>query len=362
VTVPDVAVVGGGIIGLSIAWRCAQRGMVVRVLDPEPGSGASFAAAGMLASVGESAFGEEPLARLLVESARRWPGFAAELAAASGCELGYRTEGTLTVALTADDLAEAGRLWDHQFGLGFDVTRLRPTALREREPALSPRIRGGALAPGDHQVDPRRVVAGLTRALAVLGVRVERRHVTRPDDVDARVTVVAAGCATAAMTGLPIRPVKGQILRLRPSPASGATDVAAPLITHVIRGYADGRHVYLVPRTDGDVVVGATVEERTDAAVTAGGVLDLLRAATDLVPELAEFALVETAVRHRPAAPDNAPLLGRWGRHVVAAGHHRHGVLLAPVTADLIAGLVGTDTDDPLLKDFAPTRFEGPCA
>jgi glycine oxidase len=394
----DVAVIGGGIVGLAIAWRCAQRGLAVRVHDPAPGAGASHAAAGMLAPVGESTFGEEALTALLVESARRWPGFAAELGRAgsgrvglagtglagaglagaglagaglagaglagaglagaglagpggsgTGADLGYRTVGTLTVALTGDDLAEASRLWSYQRGLGLGVHPLRPTALRDAEPALSPRVRGGAFAPADHDVDPRRVVAALRAALAAAGVPIVRAAVRDMSAVRAGVVVVAAGCGSAALTGLPIRPVKGQILRLR---------AARPAFRHTIRGYADGRHVYLVPRADGRVVVGATMEERTDAEVTAGAVLELLRAATDLVPELAEFELVETLVRHRPATVDNLPVLGVVRPAViVAAGHHRHGVLLAPVTADLIAELVATGRTDPTLIPFDPNRF-----
>jgi len=161
--------------------------------------------------------------------------------------------------------------------------------------------------------------------------------------------VVAAGCGTAALTGLPVRPIKGQVLRLRGEPG---------LLRHVLEATVDGRHVYVVPRRDGEVVVGATQEERADHVVTAGGVHDLLHAAIELVPELSEFALVETTVGHRPGTPDNAPLLGRLDdRTVVAAGHHRNGVLLAPITADLIAGLVLDGVADPLLTSFEPGRF-----
>jgi glycine oxidase len=164
-----------------------------------------------------------------------------------------------------------------------------------------------------------------------------------------RAVVIAAGAGTAALTGLPVRPVKGLVLRLRGAPG---------LLRHVVNGWADGRHVYLVPRADGEVVVGATQEERADSTVSAGQVLELLRAATDLVPELGECELVETVVRHRPATPDNAPVLGAVGGGVlVAAGHHRNGVLLAPVTADLIAELVATGKSAPLLEAFAPGRF-----
>ncbi|WP_176730667.1 glycine oxidase ThiO [Micromonospora mirobrigensis] len=350
----DVAVVGAGPVGAAIAWRCAQRGLRVVVHDPAPGSGASRVAAGMLAPVAEAYFGEHELTGLLTASAARWPGFAAELAEAAGMPFGHRTEGTLVVGLTADDLAEARRLWSYQQELGLPITMLRPSQLRDREPALAPRVRGGAVAPGDHQVDPRRLVTALRTAAERAGARWSPAAVGALGEVDARVTVVAAGCGAAALTGLPVRPVKGQVLRLR------APGRAAPGFRHVIRGYADGEPVYLVPRTDGEVVVGATVEERADTEVTAGAVLRLLRAAVDLVPELAEYDLVEAAAGLRPGTPDNAPILGPLpGRPGVlaATGHHRHGIVLTPLTADLITQLVVTGVADPLLAPFAPDRF-----
>jgi glycine oxidase len=322
----DVAVVGGGVIGLAIAWRCARRGLRVRVYDPSPGQGASRASAGMLAPVSEAYFGEAELTRLLVASADRWPAFRAELE------------------------TEAERLRAYQAGLGLPIEALRPGQLREREPLLSPRLRGGAYAAADRQVDPRRLVAALC---AALDGTVEPRAVTDLSEVDAEVVVVAAGCGSAALTGLPVRPVKGQILRLR-APAG-----APPGFRHVIRGYADGRSVYLVPRADGEVVVGATAEERRDSSVTAGGVLDLLRAAVDLVPELAEYELAEAAVGHRPGTPDNAPIVG-WlepDRTVVATGHFRHGVVLTPITADAVADLVCTGEVPSVLAPFGPSRF-----
>lgn len=351
---PDVAVVGAGPVGLGIAWRCAARGLRVRVHDPAPGSGASVVAAGMLSPVAEAYFGEHELTGLLAASAARWPAFAAELAEAAGVELGYRTEGTLVVGLTGDDLAEARRLWSYQQGLGLPVSPLRPSELREREPALAPRVRGGAVAPTDHQVDPRRLVPALRAAAERAGAVLVPGAVSRLSDLDARTTVVAAGCGAAALTGLPVRPVKGQVLRLR------APGGVAPGFRHVIRGYADGESVYLVPRDSGEVVVGATVEERSDTTVTAGPVLRLLRAAVDLVPELAEYDLVEATAGLRPGTPDNAPILGplRGRPDVLAAtGHHRHGIVLTPVTADLIADLVTTGVPDPLLAPFTPDRF-----
>lgn len=349
----DVAVVGGGVIGFAVAWRCAQRGLGVVLYDrdPAPEHRASQVAAGMLGPVGEAYFGEAELTALLVASAGQWGGFAAELARYG--DVGYRTDGTLVVALTADDHAAAARLWTYQESLGLPMTQLGAARLREREPALHPRVRAGALA-GDYQADPRRLLATLRSAATTSGVRVVARRLSAADlpALDATTVVVAAGCGSAALTGLPVRPVKGQVLRLR-APAG-----EAPGFRHVIRGWADGRRVYLVPRTDGEVVVGATEEERTDAVPTAGATLELLRAATDLVPSLSEYALSEVCVGHRPGTPDNAPILGRLSdRLVVATGHYRHGVVLTPVTADAIAELVVTGTAPDLIAPFTPLRF-----
>jgi len=346
----SVGVVGGGVIGLSIAWRLAGRGCAVTVYDPEPGRGASHVAAGMLAPVGEAHFGEADLVTLMRESARRWPAFAAELREEAGLDVGYRPDGTLLVARTDDDLAELERIVQWQATLGLTPRRLRVSELREREPRLAPRLRGGALVADDHQVDPRRVVRALVAALFAAGARFEHRAVTELSTVDADVLVVAAGCATARLSGLPVRPVKGQLVRLR-GPA---------VLRSVIRGYVDGRSVYLVPRADGEVVVGATSEERRDVAVTAGAVLDLLGPAVELVPDLAEYELTETQVGFRPGTPDNAPIIGELRPGVfVASGHYRNGVLLAPVTAAVVADLVTGGPDAQWSKPFGPERFGG---
>ena len=331
-----VAVVGGGIIGLAIARELVRRDVDVEVFDAGD-AGAWEVAAGMLHPGGESVFEIPALGRLMRASADRWPAFAASL----GVDVGYDDTGTLSLALTADDVAEAARLWTRQ-----QLPLLRPSDLRELEPALSPRVRAGVLAPSERQVDPRKVVAALRSELSE---RIVPKRVESLADVDAPVVVVAAGCGTAALTGLPVRPVKGQVLRLRGEPG---------LLRHVLAADVDGRHVYLVPRADGEIVVGATQEERADRTVTAGGVLELLRAAVELVPELAELPLIETTAGHRPGTPDNAPLLGALDeRVIVAAGHHRNGVLLTPITAELTADLVVTGKADPMLADFSPRRF-----
>jgi len=349
---PDVTVIGGGVIGLAIAWRAAQRGMTVTLLDPAPGSGASHAAAGMLAPINESHFGEDRLRGLLLASAARWPSFAEELTEATGQDIGYRTDGTLVVALTDDDKRELDRAWAYHTSLGLPALPLRPRQARTLEPALSPRIRAAVSTPDDHQVDPRRLVTALRAAALAAGVRIDHRRVWRLDEITAGQIVVAAGCASADLTGLPVRPVKGQILRLRAPDGS-------PGFSRVLRGFVDGRIVYLVPRLDGEVVVGATAEERGhDVTVTAGAVYELLRAATDLVPELTEYQLVEAIAGLRPGTPDNAPLLGRLDdRVVVATGHFRHGVLLTPVTADALAHVLTKGDIPEVIADFDPRRF-----
>ena len=349
----SVAIAGGGIIGLAVAWRCAQRGLDVTVYDPQPGGGAALVAAGMLAPTGESRAGEEALQALMLESAARWPGFAAELAEASGIDVGYDTQGTLLVALTDDDLREVRRMIDYYRRAGQPVEPLNGRELREREPLLSPRIRGGACAPGDRQVDPRLVLQALSAALenaAPKGVTIRREPLADLGAVGADVTVVAAGHGSAALAGLPVRPVKGQVVRLR-APAAE--------LRHVILGYAQHRHVYLVPRASGELVIGATEEERgLDVTVTAGGVLDLLRPAADLVPGIVEYPLAETIAGLRPGTPDNAPLLGTLRPGVVVAtGHYRNGVLLTPVTADATAELIVTGKTPPVITPFAPGRF-----
>ncbi|GAB3859034.1 glycine oxidase ThiO [Dactylosporangium cerinum] len=341
-----VGIVGGGVVGLSVAWELLRRGVQVTVYDGDPARGAGLVAAGMLAPTAEANFGEEALQELMLESMRRWPGFAAELGAATGMPLGYRTDGTLLVALTDDDLTDVRRLVDYYRRAGTPIEPLGGRQLRELEPLLSPRVRGGARAGGDHQVDPRLLLA----ALRSLPVRHERRDVADLSTLRDDVIVVANGIGLAGSTGLPVRPVKGQLLRLRGP---------EPLLTRVVRGVAHGRHVYLVPRADGELVVGATEEERgADRTVTAGGVLDLLRPAADLLPGVAELALAETLAGLRPGTPDNAPVIGHLADNVyVAGGHHRNGVLLAPVTAHVVADLVTKGSTDVDITPYAAGRF-----
>jgi glycine oxidase len=375
----DVVVVGGGVIGLAIAWRAAGAGMTVTVVDETPGQGASWAAAGMLAPVTEVHYGERPLLALNLAAADRWPTFAAEVEEVSGHPVGYRPGGTLAVARDADDNAALEDLYQFQLRCGLRVERLRSRECRQLEPGLAPSIRGGVLAAGDHQVDNRALVQSLLIACRRAGVRLIEGRVAeltvagdrvtgvalaggggRPDGgptLAAGTVVLAAGCWSGGLGGLaaealpPVRPVKGQLLYLR-----GPAD--EPLCSRNVRGL----EVYVVPRGDGRVVVGATVEEQGfDTRVTAGAVHDLLRAALELLPDVAELELLETVVGLRPGSPDNAPLLGpaRTGGLVVATGHYRNGILLTPVTADAIAELLATGLVPDLIAPFAPGRFPG---
>jgi len=261
------------------------------------------------------------------------------------------------VALTAYDLVTVRRLREYQTGLGLVAYSQTTAQLREREPLLAPQLREGTYAAGDRQVDPRRTMIALHAACRAAGVIIVPTRVADLADLPAARVVVAAGCGSAGLTGLPVRPVKGQVLRLR-SPSRPARS-----LNHMIRGYADGRSVYLVPRPDGELVVGATMEERFDHLVTAGAVLELLRAATDLVPELAGYELAETCVRHRPAMPDNRPFLGQLpGRPgvIVATGHYQNGILLTPLTADLVVGALTEPAPPERFTTFGPARLHSP--
>lgn len=364
----NAIVVGGGVIGLSAAWRLARAGRSVALVDPAPASGASHAAAGMLAPLSEVTYTEEPLLRLGLASLERWPRFAAELTADSGLDLDYRAEGTLDVAFGADDLAALDELAAFMDKLGLPVERLTGRECRRLEPMLAPSVRGGLLAGADAWVDPRRVTAALLAALRRLGVPVVRERATElvrdgdtvlgvrlappgapathPGRVLAGDVILAAGTWSAELADVPVRPIKGQIMRLR-SPS--------PLLGRCVRGVVHGSPVYLVPRGDGELVVGATQEELGfDTRVTAGGLYELLRDARELVPGVTELELAEVVAGLRPGTPDNLPLIGpsRAPGLSLATGHHRGGVLLAPLTAALLQGEEGA-----LAALCSPQRF-----
>jgi glycine oxidase len=363
----DLAVAGGGAIGLACAWRAAGRGLRTVVLDAgDPG--AWQVAAGMLAPVSETEPGESASVQLGLRAARGFAGFVAEL----GEDIGHRTTGTLLVARDRDEAEALERSLAFRRELGLEVERLRPSQARRAEPALAPTVRLALDVPGDHSVDPRRMVAALATAFEraggeyrrarvaalevagdtaaghdrVAGLRLDGGEVVHAD----RVLLATGSGHIEAPDTVPVRPVKGQLLRLRDPRGPG-------LIERTVRG-AD---VYLVPRADGTYVLGATMEERGDTAPTAGGVYELLRDMSEVVPGVLELEVEELLAGLRPATPDNLPAIGHgtvdgllW-----ATGHFRNGILLAPLTAELIAAAA---TGEPLPEWAAqldPRRFAG---
>jgi glycine oxidase len=372
----DVVVIGAGVIGLAIAWRAAVRGLRVTVLERDrAGGGTSWLAAGMLAPIAEVTPGEEPLLELGLRSARAYPRFVAELAAGAAVDdVGYTRCGTLLVARDADEAEALERELELRRSLGLAVHRLRASEARRREPGLAPALRLALDVPDDHAIDPRALTPALAGAVRAAGGEIRERTgvaavelaggrvcgITLADgsSLPAEQVVIAAGVWSTALAGIPaedrvpLRPVKGQIMRLH--------DPAGPgLLRRVVRMGSS----YITPRGDGRYVIGATSEERGfDTTVTAGAAFALLRDAGELVPGISELVLDEFSAGLRPGTPDNLPAIGPGGPGAVeglhwATGHRRGGILLAPITAELVvAGLLGEDRPA-YAEAFAPGRF-----
>jgi glycine oxidase len=374
----DVVIAGAGVIGAAIAWQAASAGLDVVVVDPDCGEAASLVAAGMLAPVSEALFGEGALLRLNLLALRRFPAFVAELEEATGRQAGLRREGTLAVAYDPGDHAALARLTAFRRSAGLDAQELDHGECRKLEPFLAPDVRGGVLCAGDWSVDNRRYAAALGEGMRAAGVRTVRDRVVEvrtrdgtargvrlagasgTDTADCAAVVVAAGCWSSGVAGLPdplrsaIRPVKGQLLRLR---LPGAMP---PVLRHTIRATVRGAEVYLVPRADGEMVVGATSEERgPDLTVTAGAVHDLLHDAMSVLPVTSELILAETCAGLRPGTADNGPIVGESGVPglFVAAGHYRNGILMSPVTADAVVSRLTRRQPAQEWAPFAPDRF-----
>jgi glycine oxidase len=369
----DAVFVGGGVIGLASAWRAAQAGARVCVLErAEPPAGATNVAAGMLAPVGELSYGERDLLTMMLASGSLWPDFVAEVEAASGMETGFRTTGAVHVALDRDEAGELRRRHELQQELGLEAEWLTPTRCRDLEPGLTPTFVVGVLAADDASVDPRALALALAAALReaggelrtgtevvdglwdgerLVGVRTaptasqpsalsnpvgdQRQRV----EVHADTVVLCNGAWSGQTPWLPaearpsVRPVKGEVIELRPR--EGEPIPAERIIA--------SERIYLVPRTDGRLIAGATQEERGfDTTVTAGGVHELLREAYRVLPDVAEMELVGMVAGLRPGTPDNLPIVGRGAVDglVLATGHFRNGIMLAPITADAIATIL----------------------
>jgi len=353
----DVVVVGGGVIGLACAWRLAEAGLQVRLFERDTvGSGASNVAAGMLAPVGEATWGEERLLAMGLDSHHRWGTFAEELVAASGItDIGYLQLGALHVGMDRDEVEELERRFDLMRELDLAAEWVTPSRARDIEPGLGPSAGAGFFAAHEAAVDPRQLTAALAVAARNAGATITE-HVEVAGvltGADGRLTgvrsadgtehsasiVLLAGGAWSAADWLPetvrppVRPVKGEILTLKER-------LGEPVCSHIVVS----ERVYMVPRTDGRLVIGATVEERGfDSEVTAGGVLELLREGYRALPDIFEMELVETTAGFRPGSPDNMPLIGASeslpGLHF-ATGHYRNGILLTPFTADTVAAQI----------------------
>lgn len=371
-----VVIIGGGLAGLVTAWRVGQSGGEVTVIDPAPGSGASNVAGGMLAPVSEAWFGEEDRLALDLAAHALWSDFARDLEAASGLDVGFRTEGTIQFAFNQDDLRALARTREFQLSLGLDVVELSGSQVRELEPLLSPNVLGASLVKSDHSVDNRALVIALIAVCKAVHVNfIKERAVgiefatgegsksvrgvrTEQQVIPANQVVIAAGAWSSQILGgesLGVRPIMGEILKV------AARSGGPTLISHTVRGTVRGFPVYLVPRTNGEIVIGATqLETGFDIEPTAGGIFQLLRDAREVFPYLSEMRIVELMAGLRPGSPDNAPLMGPLGDAVglfAATGHYRNGVLLTPATGDVMcAHLAGKPIPD-YATAFTPDRF-----
>ncbi|MDH7798106.1 MULTISPECIES: glycine oxidase ThiO [unclassified Beijerinckia] len=361
----DIAIIGGGLIGLSIGWRLARRGLDVTLFERGSiGQGASLAATGMLAAAAELEPGGETHLALALESQRLWPDFARALENEGGVDIDYRADGVLLVALGREEVDRLRMRYDLQQRAGLETQWLNGPQCRSLEPGLKPSVTAGILCPADHQVDPPRVMAALRQAyLAQGGQLVEHceAHLelaggkavgvaTQYGVCPSRIVIAAEGAWTKlAGLDIPVRPLKGQSLALRP--ASGPAPLSRMVWTE---------QIHFAPKSDGTLIVGATMEEcGFDDSVTAGGVYALLEGARRALPAVEEMPLEAVWSGFRPTSIDDAPILGDTGISglLVATGHHRNGYLLAPVTAVAIEQcVIDTHITGPA-AEFGPSRF-----
>jgi glycine oxidase len=373
-----IAIVGGGIIGLSVGWYLASRGVKTIVYDRgEAGRAATWASAGMLAPNLEAEPGEEKLLPLLLEGRRMWEDFARLLEEASSMAVNYRREGTLSIALTWDDMERLRFQLGFQKSLGLDVELIDGERVLEMEPSINRNVMAALYSGSDHQVDNRRVAQALKSAylrsggvlrerVAVDSVVVEGGRVlgisTEAGFERAEAVVLAAGAWSRELDGIPeklkppVRPVKGQMLSLKTNPNN-------PLISHVIWGpVRNWGPVYMVPRLDGHLILGTTVEEMGfDTSVTAGGLMNILRGCWEILPSIVDLPIDEVWAGLRPGSRDDAPILGPTPIEglIMATGHFRNGILLAPITAEVITRYILSGELPEIAQPFTIDRFIG---
>jgi glycine oxidase len=369
----DVAIIGGGVIGCSIAWRLGQAGLGVIVLERNRiGREASYAAGGILAPLAE-ADSDDDFFKLSVASLALYADFTSELREVTGIDLEYRTEGTIYLALSDEDELEMERRWQWQSSAGLHVERLDPDYVRKLEPLANPALRWALQFPDDHQVDNRRLMIALAAAAQKTGVEfwtgTEVRHLliegserrvvgvsTDRSKLQAKFVIIAAGSwssllrdeAGQPLANFQIEPVRGQMI---------AFEMPAPPIGHIIYS----RKGYVIPRLSGILIAGSTIEYAGyDKSVTAGGMASIIAHATEIVPAIKDLAIVETWAGLRPHAPDDWPVLGldpQINGLIYATGHYRNGILLAPITAKAISELIIRGESSVNLVPFSITRF-----
>ena len=369
----DVAVIGGGVIGLTIARALAHRGAgdVCLIERNAVGYEASFAAGGMLAPQAE-ANSQDDFFHLACRSRDLYPNFAAALLDETGIDIELDTTGTLYVALTYHDLVEIEKRYDWQNAAGLAVEKLTPSQARELEPCINADVLGALRFPLDVQVENRRLLAALTNSVSNLGVsiltgasvesvKIERDRVTgvitSRGVISCPSVVIAAGTWSSLIKlspasekpALVIEPVRGQMISF---------DARPQVTRHVIyspRGY-------IVPRQDGRLLAGSTSERAGFAKqVTAGGISTILKNALEISPSVASLPIIDTWAGLRPRSPDSLPVLGpcdEIGGLFYATGHYRNGILLAPATGELITEAVVAGVTSPLLGPFSPGRFD----
>ncbi|MHC9549425.1 glycine oxidase ThiO [Corynebacterium diphtheriae] len=335
-----IAVVGGGIVGLSTAFELSSRGHSVHVFDPNPASGASHFAGGMLAPAAEVQFQQDPLFPLMKRAGELWPDMVRRVAQHTSLPTGYRTEGTLVVAADRADAEHLKQLRATQEAAGMDVRPITTRQARGLEPALGPRLSAAVHIPNDNQVAPRVFLTALLDALDDCGVEVIKEEITdlEPLYQQFEVVVLAAGLGAQHLSPIPLalRPVRGDILRVQTEPGA---------VNMVVRGWVNDRPIYIIPRANGEIAIGATSREDERDLPSVEGIYDLLRDAIRVVPGIVDSSLIEANVGVRPGTPDDLPYLG-WAsdRLIISTGYFRHGILLSALGAHVTACLIdGTD-------------------
>ena len=369
----QVGVIGGGVAGLSVAFRLARHGHEVAIYDPHPAMGSSWAAAGMLAPASEANFSEIALLRLMQHSNELWPEFAAEIEKVSGIMVDLRSDGTIIIGYEPNDGRDLERMAEFQRELGIEVTRLTRSQLKELEPEIGGPFPFAAMIDSDIQLDNRSLMNSLIRANESLGVSIFRKAVTslKNDDsgnyamilddnseVRYEIVIVAPGAYLSDISGLPdvvtksIKPVKGQILRVKAT--------SPRLLRHVIRSKTFGKTLYMVPRNNGEIVIGATQEEvGFDTTAKVRPIAEMLTNAALLLPGIGEADFSEHIVRFRPGSFDNSPIVGRWedSNLFLCLGHFRHGILLSAAISKYLALAIEAGKEPLELEEFSSARL-----